>query len=42
MCLVLSHDDPLSPYAMAIPFGVGQLMMAFVLYRATGASYAEA
>jgi hypothetical protein len=26
----------LSPLAMAIPFGIGQFLMAFVLYRATG------
>jgi hypothetical protein len=27
-----------SPWAMAIPFGIGQTMMAFMLYRATGAN----
>jgi hypothetical protein len=34
--LALNGAAPLSPLAMAIPFGVGQLLMAFVLYRATG------
>lgn len=34
--LALGGTMPLSPLAMAVPFGVGQLMMAFVLYRATG------
>ena len=30
-----------SPYAMAVPYGVGQLYIALVLYRANGASSAE-
>jgi hypothetical protein len=34
--LALSSDMPFSPLAMAIPFGIGQLLMAFVLYRARG------
>ena len=34
--LALSGDAPFSALAMAIPFGIGQLLMAFVLYRATG------
>jgi hypothetical protein len=33
--LALSDVAPLSPLVMAIPFGAGQLLMAFVLYRAT-------
>jgi len=34
--LALSGTAPLSPLVMGVPFGVGQLLMAFVLYRATG------
>jgi|SRR5882724_10452955 len=34
--LALSGVAPFSPLAMAVPFGAGQLLMAFVLYRATG------
>ena len=34
--LALSADAPFSALAMAIPFGIGQFLMAFVLYRATG------
>jgi hypothetical protein len=34
--LALSGSAPFSPLAMALPFGVGQLLMAFVIYRATG------
>jgi hypothetical protein len=30
-----------SPLAMAIPFGIGQLLMAFMLYRATGENDGE-
>ena len=33
--LAFSATAPLSPFAM-VPFGVGQLFMAFALYRATG------
>jgi hypothetical protein len=39
--MALGTTMPLSPLAMAIPFGVGQLMMAFVLYRATGGGDGE-
>jgi hypothetical protein len=39
--VALSGTMPLSPLVMAVPFGVGQLMMAFVLYRATGAGDGE-
>jgi hypothetical protein len=34
--LALSSGAPFSAVAMALPFGVGQLMMAFVIWRATG------
>jgi len=34
--LAVSAGAPFSALAMALPFGVGQLLMAFVLYRATG------
>jgi len=34
--LALSATMPLSTLVMAVPFGIGQLLMAFVLYRATG------
>jgi hypothetical protein len=34
--LALSSGAPLSPLAMALPFGIGQLLMAFMIYRATG------
>jgi hypothetical protein len=30
-----------SPYAMAVPYGVGQLYIAYVLYRANGEVHAE-
>ena len=39
--LALANAAPFSPLAMAIPFGVGQLLMAFVLYRATGGDDGE-
>ena len=39
--LSLSSAAPCSPLAMAIPFGVGQFLMAFMLYRATGESGGE-
>ena len=32
---------PFSPWAMAMPFGIGQFLMAFVLYRATGGDDGE-
>ena len=34
--LAMSGAAPFSPLAMALPFGAGQLLMAVVLYRATG------
>ena len=39
--LALGGSAPYSPLAMAVPFGIGQLLMAFVLYRATGAGDGE-
>jgi len=39
--LAASGNAPFSPLAMAIPFGVGQFLMAFVLYRATGGDDGE-
>ena len=39
--LAFSGTAPFSPLAMAVPFGAGQLLMAFVLYRATGAHDGE-
>lgn len=39
--LVFSGAAPFSPLAMAVPFGVGQFLMAFVLYRATGGDDGE-
>jgi len=39
--LALSEAMSFSPLVMAVPFGVGQLMMAFVLYRATGGGDGE-
>ena len=35
------EDQALSPWAMAAPFGIGQLLMAGILYRSTGAGDAE-
>jgi hypothetical protein len=32
-----SPDNGLSPWAMAVPYGIGQLYIAAVLYRSTGA-----
>jgi hypothetical protein len=35
--LALANDvQTLSPYAMALPFGIGQLSMAAILYRSVG------
>lgn len=34
--LALSASAPFSPWTMALPFGIGQLVMAFVIWRATG------
>jgi hypothetical protein len=39
--LALASAAPFSPLAMAVPFGVGQFLMAFVLYRATGGDDGE-
>ena len=30
-----------SPWAMALPFGLGQLLMAAILYRSVGTHHAE-
>jgi hypothetical protein len=30
-----------SPWAMALPFGLGQLLMAAILYRSVGTNHAE-
>ena len=39
--LALATSAPFAALAMAIPFGAGQLLMAFVLYRATGGDDGE-
>lgn len=39
--LALSESAPFSPLVMAVPFGIGQLMMAYVLYSATGGRNGE-
>jgi hypothetical protein len=39
--LALANTAPFSPLAMAIPFSIGQFLMAFVLYRATGGDDGE-
>lgn len=39
--LALANAAPFSPLAMAVPFGIGQFLMAFVLYRATGGGDGE-
>jgi len=36
-----SGSQALSPYAMAVPFGFGQILIAVVLYRAIGETDAE-
>jgi hypothetical protein len=36
-----SGDHAFSPYAMALPFGVGQILIALVLYRPVGEPDAE-
>ena len=42
MSLVLaSGADAFSPWAMALPFGIGQFLIAAVLYRRVGESHAE-
>ena len=30
--VLIGHDRPLSPWAMAVPFGLGQLLVAAILY----------
>jgi hypothetical protein len=41
--LAFANDaHALSPYAMAVPFGVGQLLVAIVLFRCSGAQDGEA
>jgi len=41
-CLALATDArAFSPWAMAVPFGVGQLFMALVLHRSRGADDAQ-
>ena len=39
--LALAASAPFAALAMAIPFGAGQFLMAFVLYRATGGDHGE-
>jgi len=39
--LALAASAPFAALAMAIPFGAGQFLMAFVLYRATGGDDGE-
>jgi hypothetical protein len=39
--LALAESVPFAALAMAIPFGAGQFLMAFVLYRATGGGDGE-
>jgi hypothetical protein len=42
-CLALAVDGyAFSPLAMAVPFGIGQFFIAFILYRSRGADDAEA
>jgi hypothetical protein len=36
-----SGSCALSPYAMAVPYGFGQMLIAIVLYRAAGETDAE-
>jgi len=41
-CLALAGGaHSLSPWAMAVPFGIGQLLMAAILYQCTGESDAK-
>jgi hypothetical protein len=41
-CLAFANGaHALSPYAMAIPYGLGQLLIALVLYRGNGAVHDE-
>jgi fumarate reductase subunit D len=42
-CLALANDAyAFSPWAMAVPFGIGQLFIALVLYRSFGEDDAQA
>ena len=36
-----SGSHALSPYAMAVPYGLGQILIAIVLHRAAGETDAE-
>jgi hypothetical protein len=36
-----SGDHAFSPYAMAVPYGIGQSLIALVLYRAVGEANGE-
>jgi hypothetical protein len=40
-CLALGQSDPLSPWSMGIPFGVGQLLVAFILQACRRASHTD-
>jgi len=41
-CLAFANGaHAFSPYAMAIPYGIGQLLIAVVLYRGNGERYVE-
>jgi hypothetical protein len=39
--LALAASAPFAALAMTVPFGAGQFLMAFVLYRATGGDHGE-
>jgi hypothetical protein len=42
VCIAIAaHGDPWSPWLMAIPFGIGQLMIAGILHHALGAADGE-
>lgn len=40
-CLALGQVDPLSPWSMGIPFGVGQLLVACILQICRRSSYTD-
>jgi hypothetical protein len=40
-CLALGQGDPLSPWSMGIPFGVGQLLVACILQICRRSSYTD-
>ena len=40
-CLALGQSDPLSPWSMGIPFGVGQLLVACILQICRRSSYTD-